>query len=757
MKVTGESERNRMISKVRLFLFLTVAFVPGLLSAESEEITVWAMGEEGNRISVLAQAFESENPGVRVVTQAIPWNGAHDRLLTAVAGGLTPDVVQLGTTWIPEFAEIDALLPLDSLIGEGEIGAERFYPGSWKTALYDDRVVSIPWYVDTRVYFYRSDLLEDAGIGEFPRTWQGLEELGEALTRDVDGDGTFDNHAYDLLARDYGLSVALFRQAGASIFGPDGKSSVASVEGIESLSFFRSLVSRGYAPGPSGRQIDPIQDLRTGYVASWISGPWMVELLRTQAPDLNGKWMVAGMPRGRHESSFLGGCNLAVFRNSTRPNLAQRFVVFCSRPDIQQLWFSATGNLPAVRDAWNAEELENDPIWRVFKNQLESAEPPPPLVSWAAMESAIENSVEDMVINERNPAETARELASRLDSLYPKGRRGKGNLSGHGTLVLGGFFVFFAVIVALWVLAPALLDRTSSWRRVGVSAMFLAPAALHLIVFMLVPLMISLALSFTNYDIYSIGDWRTTSFVGFENYQRLVGDARFWTSFLNTVYFLAVAGPLTIIAALTAAIILNRRFSSRVRTFFRSSLFLPVVTPLVAVAVVWRWLLAPQSGLINLGLEWIGIEGRAWLTDPVWAMPSLILMAVWKNAGYSMVIFLAGLQTIPRTFYEAAEVDGAGPMRRFVSITIPLLRPTLLFVVVVTTIGYMQLFAEPYVMTAGGGPSDRTLSIVLYLYQEGFKFFNLGYASAVAYTLCLVVAVVSFLQMILAGSREGRI
>jgi multiple sugar transport system permease protein len=184
---------------------------------------------------------------------------------------------------------------------------------------------------------------------------------------------------------------------------------------------------------------------------------------------------------------------------------------------------------------------------------------------------------------------------------------------------------------------------------------------------------------------------------------------------------------------------------TRFRTAFRVGYYLPVITSIVAIAVVWRFLLNPDAGLINLLLANIGIDGPAWLADPRLAMPSIIAMAVWRNVGFAMVVFVAGLQAIPAVLYEAAAIDGAGRWQAFRHVTLPMLRPTILFMLVITTIGYLQLFEEPFVMTAGG-PLDATLSVTMYMYEQGFTFFHQGYASAIAYVLFVIVAVVAFLQ-----------
>jgi multiple sugar transport system permease protein len=262
---------------------------------------------------------------------------------------------------------------------------------------------------------------------------------------------------------------------------------------------------------------------------------------------------------------------------------------------------------------------------------------------------------------------------------------------------------------------------------------FVAPAFFIILVFFFVPLTGALLLGFTDFDIYALGDLAYLRFIGIDNYTRLARDPLFWKALLNTIVFVVSAGPLTVLPALGLALLLHARVT-RFRGFFRTALFLPVVTTVVAVAVVWRYLYHPEYGPMAAVLGVFGVEPIDWLGDPHWALPAIILMAVWKNFGYSMVVFLAGLHAIPGQLYEAARIDGANAWQQFRHITLPLLAPTALFVAVLTLVGYLQLFAEPYVMTQGG-PSQSTLSVVLLMYEEGFRWWNMGYAAAVAFLL----------------------
>ncbi len=275
--------------------------------------------------------------------------------------------------------------------------------------------------------------------------------------------------------------------------------------------------------------------------------------------------------------------------------------------------------------------------------------------------------------------------------------------------------------------------------------LFLAPAILTLGLFFFAPIIASLLLSLTDFDIYALADSHNARWVGSTNYSRLLSEPRFWKALLNTVYFVCVGGPLTVVLSLSAALLVSSKLT-RFQGLWRTIFFAPVVTTLVAVAVVWRYLYHVRYGTFNYVLGWFGLGPVDWLGDSRWAMLAIILLAVWKNFGYNMVIFVAGLQSIPDELFDAARIDGAGPWHTFWNIKLPLLAPTFFFVGVTTMIGYFQLFSEPYVMTQGG-PLERTYSLVMYMYEEGFRFWKIGFASAIAFVLFLIILAVTAVQV----------
>ncbi|MET8745249.1 sugar ABC transporter permease [Streptomyces sp. NPDC004728] len=282
--------------------------------------------------------------------------------------------------------------------------------------------------------------------------------------------------------------------------------------------------------------------------------------------------------------------------------------------------------------------------------------------------------------------------------------------------------------------------------RDSVPYLLIMPAVLGFAIFKAYPIVSSLWISLTT------GNGDSRHFAGIANYRRLLDDPLFWTALKNTALILVVQVPLMLGLALLVALALN---STKVwlRPLWRLGVFVPSLTGLVAAGVMFSVILNRDAGLLNWVLSLFGVDRVNWLGSPFWARVGVVLVITWHYTGYNAVMYLAGLQGIPQELYEAAMVDGAGPVRRFVSITLPQLRPILLLTVVLSTIGTLQLFDEPYVLT-GGGPDNATLTVTMYLYNNGFKYFDFGYASAIAYALALIVSVLGILQVRLMGERR---
>jgi multiple sugar transport system permease protein len=278
-----------------------------------------------------------------------------------------------------------------------------------------------------------------------------------------------------------------------------------------------------------------------------------------------------------------------------------------------------------------------------------------------------------------------------------------------------------------------LLYRDSVW-----GSILLIPNFIVFLIFLLIPLAASFFFSFTEWDLMTPMKW-----VGFANYIELFKDETFLKSLWNTIYFTLGTVPTGVIISLFLAIALNQRIKGI--KIFRATYFLPVIASFVAAALVWSWMYNPEFGLINYFLSVIGIKGPSWLNSLNWAMPSIILTTIWKGLGFNMLLFLAGLQGIPESYYEAADIDGANWFSKFLHITVPLLSHTTLFVIIISTINSFQGFDLVYMMTYGG-PARSTSVLIFYLYQNAFRYFRMGYASAIAYVLFFLVLFFAIIQ-----------
>ena len=282
-------------------------------------------------------------------------------------------------------------------------------------------------------------------------------------------------------------------------------------------------------------------------------------------------------------------------------------------------------------------------------------------------------------------------------------------------------------------------------RRLGIGLLFISPWVIGFLTFGLYPIAMAFLYSFNDYDVLRDPVW-----VGTLNYQDMVTDDVFWKSIWNTLVYAGFSVPLSLMLSLLVAVILNRPIAGR--SVFRTCFYIPAIVPLVAVGMIWIWLFNGDLGLINYGLRLIGVEGPQWTGDQHWTKPMLILSSIWQIGG-SVVLLLAGLQDVPRSLYEAAELDGAGPLGQFWNVTVPMVSPVLYFNLIIGIIGSIQEFVKPFVMMEDGGPNRSALLFAVYIYQNAFLHNNMGYACAMAVILFLIVLVLTWLANRMVRSR----
>lgn len=376
--------------------------------ALSGSLEVWGMGAEGEALSVLADLFMDEYPDVSVNVTPVAWDVAHDRLITSVAGGQTPDVTQLGTTWMGEFAEIGALDPTPETIDPGV-----YFEGAWDTTVVDGIAYGVPWYVETRVLYYRTDLAEEAGWDEPPADWDELKQMAA----DLQAAGA--QHGISL-----GLGVGSWQQYlpfawsnGGEVVDENGEFTLDDPANVEALEYYASFFDEGLTEAqPEGFDITPA--FVQGTFPMFFSGPWHLALIEeTGGEEFEGQWTVAPMPTRDSATSFVGGSNLVVFRETDNRDAAWAFVEFVSRPEIQALWYEEVGALPAVQEAWDSGELAEDEHLVLFGEQLEDAKAPPAIPNWEEVAAAIDDQIERAAVGGVAAEEAAATMQSNAESI----------------------------------------------------------------------------------------------------------------------------------------------------------------------------------------------------------------------------------------------------------------------------------------------------------------------------------------------------
>ena len=350
---------------------------------DSGAIRLWAMGREGEVVAQLVQEFEREHPGLRVRVQQIPWTAAHEKLLTAFVGEATPDIAMLGNTWVPEFVALDALEPLDAYVTRSpSLAHADFFEGSWSTNVVDGRVYGVPWYVDTRVLFYRTDLLKAAGYDSVPTTWAEWRASMVRIKARM-GPGQ-----YPILVptSEWPPPVILGLQTGAPLLRDDGHyGDFSDPRFRQAFDFYIGLFRDGLAPRVSGTEVSNLyQEFERGNIAMYISGPWQIgEFSRRLPASAQGTWMTAPLPGPDGPGvSMASGASLSIFRGSKRKDDAWKLAEYLSRPDVQLRFYALTGDLPTNRAAWNDTALANNRHARAFRVQLDRMVPLPQVPEW---------------------------------------------------------------------------------------------------------------------------------------------------------------------------------------------------------------------------------------------------------------------------------------------------------------------------------------------------------------------------------------
>lgn len=388
-------------------------------------IDFWAIGSEGEQVAELVRQFERENPTLRVRVQQIPWTAAHEKLLTAFAGNATPDVCQLGNTWIPEFAALGALEPLDDRVaGSDVIRPGDYFPGVWETNRVLDRLYGLPWYADTRILFYRRDILAEAGWSESPRTWDEWLAAMRQIKRNVGPD----RFAVLIPTNEWEQPTILGLQTGTEMLRDDGRyGNFQSPAFRRAFEFYVDLFAEGLAPPVRNTEISNVwEEFARGYFAMYITGPWNIgEFRRRLPPSVQDQWATAPLPRPattKFSVSQAGGCGLVLFRGSRCQDAAWRLIEFLSRPAVQVQFYELTGNLPPRDSAWELGRLAEDERMRAFHQQLEHVVPLPRVPEWEQITTKIMQAGQAVIGERKSADEALADLDRDVDNLLDKRR-----------------------------------------------------------------------------------------------------------------------------------------------------------------------------------------------------------------------------------------------------------------------------------------------------------------------------------------------
>lgn len=798
------------------FALFCCAFLPAAAFAERGdslkpiELVVWGLGEGESQIGRVAAMDEFERrwnadstrPPLKIVKSVQGGRMNPQRLMTAIAGGAPPDVVNQDRFSIGGWASRGAFLPLNPLMEADDrtdplaVRREDYFKACWEEAVYEGSVYAVPNSSDARVLFYNMDLLEAAGYvdeqgrAKPPTTWAELKEYAVRLTvENADGSheriGFIPNYGNSWLYLYGWQNEGRFMSADGETCTLDDPRIVEALEYMKEV--YEALGGRAAVESfISVFQAGALDPFLNGKVAMKIDTNGFMGTVARWRPDL--RFGVAPAPRpeayAEEPLTWSGGFSWAIPRGAKHQDAAWQFIRWMSGVEAAKIehqalqrYNKARGRLyvPGISanarvNEWtlgniveNSRELERYGFAEHYKTcvrmmQYSRFRPVTPVgqLLWDEHRRAFDRAT--LSPNQFTPREAletgAQETQRELERLKQRRERSPMYWTIAVPLLLLAVGVGAALVFARGYAAQQQALRPDAKREAFAGYLFASPWIFGFLLLTIGPVSASILLSFTEYDALN-----PAKFAGLDNYIYLTTkDPVFWKSLGNTAY-MALAVPLGMAVGLGLAMLLSAetRGSAAYRTFF----YLPAVVPVVASSILWVWVLNPNSGLLNTALQFVGLDGIAesaarqfgadglfWLQEESLAKPAIVLMGLW-SAGSSMVIWLAGLKSVPKQLYEAAEIDGAGRIARFIRITLPMLTPYIFFNLVMGIIGAFQIFTQAYVMTEGG-PADSTLFYVYYLFNNAFHYFRMGYASAMAWILFGIILILTLIQFKLA-------
>jgi multiple sugar transport system permease protein len=769
------------------WLVALVAVSTAAFAAGQRTLVLWGIPSDDHGLQACIQAFEDRHPNIRVKALNMGAGGLNpQKLMTGIVGRVPPDVIYQDRFSVSDWAARGAFQPLDSDIARDHLARPDFVPAAWDEASYEGRQYGIPYHVDVRVLFWNRELfhreaatLRAVGLDPDrpPSTWKSLLAYSRALTRYAP-DGRIAQLGF---APNYG-NAWLYLYAltsGGSFFSSDGRTCTLDTAPTErALAFMKDGydLAGGYQKVNEFLASSPGEDpFAAGRIAMKIDGDWILNDLARKFPNLD--FAVAPPPSQEDSSNgpatWSGGTCFCIPTGARNLGDAWQFIRFVTSPEgwklaseEQSAWARADGHgyAPARPAQLEADQAamhlyRTDAAVRFWDAEKEVgkllplSQARPPSVAEQSLWDAQAHAIDLACLGRESPAlalaKAQKTVQRALDEVY---RQGDYPEVRFGPWVWIAPVLLVLLLVVVWWRAVRRL-RPAARRDAIAGSLFVSPWLFGFAVLTLGPVLASLAYSFMQWNVLSPPRW-----VGLANYRLMVGDdaADVGHAFSNALWLAGFGVPLGVVTGLSVALML--RGSSRGVALWRAVFYMPSLVPAVVAAVLWAWLLAPTPGvgIVNTIWEisldhWFHWAPPGWLSAPEWSKPALILMGLW-GAGSGMLLWLAGLNGIPSVLYEAATLDGAGPRRRFWSITFPQLSPVIFFNLVVGFIGGIQEFDRAYVVTAGGsfGTGDSLLTPVYYLFANGFGYFRMGYASALAWSVFALIFLLTIAQFGLA-------
>lgn len=708
-------------------------------AAETVTLEFWELSVGEELMRSLLDRFERQNPGVKVRFQQLSWDFGLDKIITSIAAGNPPDVIELGTDWVPQFSSSGVLSDLTAELAPLK---EQFL--LWDTVTYKNRLYGMPWLAGTRILFYNRELFVKAGLNpdKPPATWKELAEAAKAvddLGPNIYGIGLHVGEPYspwqEFLPFAWGN--------GGEVLDPNwSRCLLDQPPTVEALKFYRSL--KPYALVQRQEQVNQL--FAEGRIGIQLSGTWNFAGIPRLNPTLN--YGVGLIPRPDHpkgiHAAFAGGEVLVIPKSTRHREEALKLVRFLAEEEQAMAIVEAQRNvIPTVVSAINHPYYQNRPEQKIVFEQIRTAVAPPGHPGWGPMQEKITRAIEEVLLQNKDPEQALTEATAEIDQIIQTPEV-KGRFSD--TLVFAGFLGVLAVGAAGGIIlrrrrAGSRVSRPFGLADTLTGYLFIAPWLTVFLAFSLIPLLHSFVLSFSRYNLLS----SEISFVGLRNFWEVLREPDFLQALWNTLIFALGTIPPTMALALFAAVLINTRIPFK--RLYQAGLFLPVATSVIVICMIFSYLYA-QDGLVNRVLEWfhLPVPEPSWLLNTKWALPAIMVMNIWSSFGYYMVLFLAGLQTIPVDLYEAASIDGANDWQKFRYITVPQLMPILLLATVINTIRALQVFPEIFALTQGG-PLGSTSTVVWHLYKTGFQRFDMGHASAIGYILFVVTMGLSWVQI----------